>query len=246
MNKVTTYDMEQINSYSAKELSPDDVYVFTAKLCDNDIDADSERFTIESLFVLKKLLVGKTGILDCGCSDEHITMRIISCDIEYIEDKVTAVGEPYYRLMVRVYMMKNNYTQSIIEQIENGDIDKVSIGCSVRSSMCSICHIDINSPLCCHQKGKKYGEELCFVELTEPTDVYEFSFALESPPKNKVTNYGNMIKGLTEKKLAKLMADSNRCTKRPNGVCTNYRNEYPCSACCYRCWLDWLKQEVEK
>ena len=55
MERITANDMEQINSYSRKELSPDDVYVFKIQLCDNDIDRDNECFTVESLFVLKKL-----------------------------------------------------------------------------------------------------------------------------------------------------------------------------------------------
>lgn len=188
MNEITTAEMELINSYSRRELTPDDVYVFTVKLCDNDLDRDNERFTVESLFVLAKLFVGKTGIIDHDPSANNQKMRIIACKVEYVEDKVTAVGEPYYRLMAQVYLLRNNRTQKLIENIEKGIIDEVSIGCSVRNSICSICHNDIHSPLCCHLKGKKYGVmgrvKLCFVELQEPTDAYEFAFVAR--PKNSL------------------------------------------------------------
>lgn len=186
MNQITASEMELINNYSRRELMPDDVYVFTVKLCDNDLDRDNERFTVESLFVLAKLFVGKTGIIDHDPSANNQKMRIIACKVEYVEDKVTAVGEPYYRLMAQVYLLRTDRTQNLIENIEKGIIDEVSIGCSVRNSICSICHNDIHSPLCGHLKGEKYEVmgrvKLCFVELQEPTDAYEFAFVAR--PKN--------------------------------------------------------------
>lgn len=187
MNQTTASEMELINSYSRRELTPEDVYVFSVKLCDNDIDRDNERFTVESLFVLKKLYVGKTGIIDHDPTAKNQRARILSCDVEYIEDKVTAVGEPYYQLMARAYLLRNDDTRELIDSIENGMI-KVSIGCSVRRSICSICHNEIHSPLCNHRKGEKYAvmgrAKLCFVELQDPTDAYEFAFVAE--PKNEL------------------------------------------------------------
>ena len=189
MNQITTSEMKMINYYSRKELTPEDVYVFTVKLCDNDIDSTNERFTVESLFALAALFVGKTGIIDHYPTAKNQKMRIISCKVDYIEDKITAVGEPYYRLMARVYLLRNDDTKELIENIEEGIVDEVSIGCSVRRSTCSICHNDIHSPLCGHLKGEKYGVmgrvKLCFVELQEPTDAYEFAFVFKPPMTNQ-------------------------------------------------------------
>lgn len=61
--EVTDKELELINAYSRRKLTKDEVYVFGVVLCDNDIDRDNERFTVESLFELEKLFVGKTGIL---------------------------------------------------------------------------------------------------------------------------------------------------------------------------------------
>lgn len=61
---VTDDEMALINAYSRRTLTKDEVYVFGVVLCDNDIDRDNERFTVESLFELEKLFVGKTGIFD--------------------------------------------------------------------------------------------------------------------------------------------------------------------------------------
>ena len=47
---VTDEELALINKYTRRQLSKDEVYVFSVVLCDNDIDRDGERFTVESLF----------------------------------------------------------------------------------------------------------------------------------------------------------------------------------------------------
>ena len=246
MNRVTSYDMEQINSYSAKELSSDDVYVFVIQLCDNDVDKDNERFPVESLFILKQLYVGKTGIIDHTYPNcKNTTMRILSCEVDYVSDKVTSVGEPYYRLLARAYIVKNEYTNEVIEKIESGKIHNVSIGCSVRRSVCSICHNDINSSLCDHLKGRQYNNKLCFVELTDPVEAYEFAFVVEPKPKKGITNYEKILSDMSVSKFATMMSNNNMCMQRSFDGCVKYMQQYSRSRCCYWCWLDWLNQEVE-
>ena len=61
---VTKSDIEKINSYSLKPLSEEEVFVFSVILCDNEIDRDFERFSVESLKALKELFKGVTGIFD--------------------------------------------------------------------------------------------------------------------------------------------------------------------------------------
>ena len=189
MNQITTSEMELINSYSRKELTPEDVYVFTVKLCDNDIDSTNERFTVESLFALADLFIGKTGFIENDLAKNNQMIRIISCKVDCDEDKGTVDHEPYYRLMARVYMLRNDNTREMIENIEKGIVEEVSIGCSVNHSICSICHYSIYSPLCNHHRGEKYEVDgrmkLCFVELKEPTDVYEFLLVFKPPMTNQ-------------------------------------------------------------
>ena len=52
---VNKSELELINTYSRRELKEDEVYVFSVVLCDNDVDRDFERFTVESLEKLCKL-----------------------------------------------------------------------------------------------------------------------------------------------------------------------------------------------
>ena len=53
-------EMALVNTYSRRELSADEVYLFTVVLCDNDIDRDHERFTVESLLTTKRMFSSTT------------------------------------------------------------------------------------------------------------------------------------------------------------------------------------------
>lgn len=169
-------EMKLVNSYSRRELSADEVYLFTVVLCDNDIDRDYERFTVESLFELEKLFVGKTGIIDHDPTAKNQKARIISCKVESVEGKKTLSGDQLFRLTARAYMRRTQGNAELIEAIEAGIVKEVSVGCSVGRTVCSICRGDIHSPLCSHVKGREYDGELCVGELCEPKDAYEFSF----------------------------------------------------------------------
>ena len=169
-------EMELVNRYSRRELSADEVYLFTVALCDNDIDRDYERFTVESLFALEALFVGKTGIIDHNPTAKNQKARIISCKVESVDGAVTALGDQLFRLTARAYIRRTDGNAELIEAIESGIVKEVSVGCSVEHTVCSICRNELHSPLCAHQKGKEYDGELCYGELVQPQDAYEFSF----------------------------------------------------------------------
>ena len=169
-------EMALINAYARRELSPEEVYIFSVALCDNDVDRDYERFTVESLFGLEKLFVGKTGIIDHDPSAKNQKARIISCKVESAEGMKTALGDDLFRLTARAYIRRTEGNAELIEAIESGIVKEVSVGCSVGRTVCSICRNDAHSPLCSHIKGRVYDGELCYDELCEPKDAYEFSF----------------------------------------------------------------------
>lgn len=169
-------EMELVNRYSRRELSADEVYLFSVVLCDNDIDRDYERFTVESLFELEKLFVGKTGIIDHDPTAKNQKARIISCKVESVDGAYTSRGDQLFRLTARAYIRRTEGNTELIEAIEAGIVKEVSVGCSMGHTVCSVCRNEMRSPLCSHQKGREYDGEMCFGELTEPKDAYEFSF----------------------------------------------------------------------
>ena len=72
------------------------------------------------------------------------------------------------------YMLRGAETDGLIRQIEGGIKKEVSIGCTVRRKMCSICGEEYGA--CGHVKGETYGAERCAAILCEAADAYEFSF----------------------------------------------------------------------
>lgn len=169
---ATDEDMAQINRYTRREYKPDEVYTFSIVMCDNEVDRDFERFSISALEKLKELFLGKTCILDHERKSANQTARIYATAIERERGRVTQCGEEYTRLTAKAYLPKTPKTAETVELIESGILKEVSVSCSVKKSVCSIC----GSEHCTHQKGREYSGRLCCKILDEPTDAYECSF----------------------------------------------------------------------
>lgn len=181
---ATDSDMALINQYTRRTLLSDEVYVFSVVLCDNDVDRDFERFTYESLLSLEKLFVGKTGIFDHQNSSKNQTARIFECRVCSVDGKKTSMGDDYFRLVGRAYMLKSEKSKDIIADIDAGILKEVSVGCAVNHTLCSVCGNDIYSTKCHHTKGVTYGDTLCVGQLSDVYDAYEFSFVAVPAQKN--------------------------------------------------------------
>ena len=167
-------DLEQINRFAKTPLKADQIYSFAVRLCDNEVDRDFERFDEKSLNTLGDLFIGKTGIFDHEWSAQGQTARIYRTELVHQPEKKTAAGDGYCYLKGWAYLLRSEKNQSLIEEIEGGIKKEVSVGCSVARSICSVCGAE--SGTCEHTKGHVYGGKLCYAELREPTDAYEWSF----------------------------------------------------------------------
>ena len=170
-HSVSPEDMTLINRLSKTELTPEQVYTFAIRLCDNEIDRDWERFDGEALEALSRLFVGKSGIFDHNWTAEGQTARLYKTEV-CAESGKTAAGDGSLYLKGCAYMLRNEKNEALIEEIEAGIKKEVSVGCSVSSRSCSICGKDH----CEHQGGQRYSGKLCYFTLREPTDAYEWSF----------------------------------------------------------------------
>lgn len=167
-------ELELINKYARSKLEENDVYVFSVVLCDNEIDRDFERFSDDALETLKDLFVGVTGISDHNPKTQNQNARIFACVTEKSENKLCSDGKIYRRLCARAYIPKSDGNREFILSLDSGIKKEVSVGCAVKKRICSVCGEDISR--CGHIKGQKYGEKLCYAELREPVDAYEWSF----------------------------------------------------------------------
>ena len=170
-HKVARDDMILINRLSKAELTPDQVYTFAIRLCDNEVDRDWERFDEAGLEALSALFVGKSGIFDHHWSAQEQTARLYRTEV-CRESGTTAAGDGIRYLKGYAYMLRSEKNRDLIEEIEAGIKKEVSVGCSVAGRVCSVCGADH----CGHQGGSRYGGKLCYFTLTGPTDAYEWSF----------------------------------------------------------------------
>ena len=162
----TAAQLEAINAQAKAELTAEQVYVFSMRLCDDQIDRDFERFDREALPELSRLFLGKTGVVDhCWSSDKQVA-RIFETQV--IEEEGAAFIKAW------AYIRRGGSADEIIADIEAGIKKEVSVGCAMAGSVCSICGSEYGT--CGHQKGEHYDGALCCAILKEPVDAYEFSF----------------------------------------------------------------------
>ncbi len=130
------------------------------------------------------MFLGKTGIFDHNPKGENQTARIYHTAVIKDELKQNALGETYHYLQAKAYMVKSKKNEDMILDIDAGIKKEVSIGCTVKNAVCSICSTDTNFTYCEHQKGKTYDDKLCYIVLDNPTDAYEWSFVAIPAQKN--------------------------------------------------------------
>ena len=163
---ATSAQMEAINAQTKAKLTAAQVYVFSMRLCDDQVDRDGERFDTQALPELAKLFIGKTGIVDHRWSSDAQVARIFATEV------VCEEGISYIKAWA--YIRRGGKGDDVIADIEAGIKKEVSVGCAMGRAVCSVCGSEYGS--CGHQKGEAYDGAVCCVILREPMDAYEFSF----------------------------------------------------------------------
>ena len=183
--EVDEREMAWINRLSRKVLGQDEVYLFSVRLCDNEVDRDGERFSGETLEGLAEKFVGKSGIFDHQWSAKGQAARIYRTEVVDEPGVVTKAGDGYRYLKGWAYMLRTEGNRDLIAEIEGGIKKEVSVGCAVERAVCSICGEDLRQrDQCRHVKGEHYGGKLCWAELSGAKDAYEWSFvAVPAQPK---------------------------------------------------------------
>lgn len=162
----TAVQLEAINALAKVQLTQDQVYVFSLRLCDDQVDRDFERFDAAALPGLAKLFIGRTGIVDHSWRADNQVARIFETQV------VQEAGISYIKAWA--YIRRGGSNEEIIADIEAGIKKEVSVGCAMGRCLCSICGSEYGT--CGHQKGQHYDGQLCCGILREPVDAYEFSF----------------------------------------------------------------------
>jgi len=178
-------ELALINQHTLRELSADEVFVFKMRMCDNEIDRDIERFTVDALQGFAKLYRGKPVIRDHNPSALNQTARIYDTEVVQDPERKTSTGEPYTSLLAKVYMVRTNSNADQIKEIEAGIKKEVSVGCIVGRISCSVCGNDTGR--CKHVPGRTYDGIYCHTLLNDAKDAYEVSFVAVPSQRNAGT-----------------------------------------------------------
>ena len=140
----TAIQLEAINAQAKAKLTEEQVYVFSLRLCDDEVDRDYERFDTAALPGLAKLFIGKTGIVDHRWSADNQVARIFAAEVVQ-EDRVSYIK-------AWAYIRRGGGADEVIADIEAGIKKEVSVGCAMGSSVCSVCGGEYGA--CGHRKGE--------------------------------------------------------------------------------------------
>lgn len=177
--KADEAELAKINELTLSPVTAEQVFTFKVKLCDNEVDRDTESFTIDALKKLAELYKGKTGIKDHSARTDNQISRIYDTEIITEADKLTALGEEYTYLEAHCYILRIAKNEDLIAEIEAGIKKEVSVLCAMKKRYCSICGKEASAfyrTNCEHAVGKLYDGKICCIRLDQAVDAYEFSF----------------------------------------------------------------------
>lgn len=198
----TVEELTHIQKYLRNPVQASDIFVFNIRLCDNKVDRDYERFTISAIRKLETLYVGRSGIITVGNSTSYPrifeTWTNINKDIEV----VAGDHENLCELWGKAFLLRSWNNSDAIAAIQSKRFNRVSVSCSIRQAVCSIC----GRESCKHKKGFFYCGREANVLLLDPQDVYEWTI-LESENKRPL-----------KAKVRKMKASKNKyaCVDREN------------------------------
>ena len=188
----TAVQLDAINAQAKGKLTDEQVYVFSLRLCDDQLDRDGERFDTAALPELAKLFIGKTGIVDHKWSSDSQVARIFSTEVVR-EDSISYIK-------AWAYIRRGGHADEVIADIEAGIKKEVSVGCAMGRAICSVCGSEYGS--CGHVKGEHYDGALCCAILKDPVDAYEFSFVAVPAQRD-----AGVLKALGSRRCLKELAD---------------------------------------
>lgn len=152
-------DFALIKEFLPSEISKEDIFVYSVKLCDNLVDREGEFFSDRALEQLVDMFKGTTGIYNHDWKSGNQHSRIYKVELFVDLDNKNESSDPYKYIVGYAYTLNNEKNKSLIEDIKAGILKEVSIGFN----------FDVATEITLDD-GRKV------TRIDNITDVYEWSF----------------------------------------------------------------------
>lgn len=189
---VTRADMNAINRFALRELSPDDVAVFTLNLCNDQIDRHCSRFPKSELQKINKMVVGKPTMVSHDMSElprgRFFKSRVVKGPTG--PQAITQSNEATF-VQPDTYILRGERNDDFIRHIEAGIYSGTSIGFAFETAECSVCGEDMRG--CAHWPGDDYEGERCHYIMRNVVDVFEGSIVSLGSQGTEVVGARDMV-----------------------------------------------------
>ncbi len=171
---VSKDDMAKIQRFALRELSADEVAVFTMNLCNDQIDRHASRFPKKELETINRMIRGKPTMVNHDMS-QMPRGRFFDSRMAKGPTGPQSISNSKDALFVQpsFYMLREPENESFIRNIEAGIYSGTSIGFSFDTPECSICSCDLRA--CAHWPGDEYEGVECHYIMHDVRDVFEGS-----------------------------------------------------------------------
>lgn len=173
-------DLDLINQFTIKPLTEEEVYTFSIKLCDNDVDRVGDKMSDNFLNEVAENIVGLTGLKDHDWSSDNQTARLYDAKVVEDDTKKTALGENKKYVLGKAYTLTKY--KDYIDKINAGLLKETSVSFESSEDTCSICgesmiKDDSDIAKCCngHVAGQYYDNKLCYNNINKLKDILEWS-----------------------------------------------------------------------
>lgn len=177
--------MPAINRWAKKDLGTDDVLVRGSYVCNTERDYYYSRFGRPALAEAAEMIVGQPKMRMHNYRTGEPEGKTFDAEVVLRKEPGKPTRDSYW-LKTLWYTLANDDGKRLIERVDGGLDDQVSISWGCAGADCSECGDPIYS--CRHIPGDIYSKGICDFEFSGLTRVLEDSFVFQGGQKN-TTNF---------------------------------------------------------
>jgi hypothetical protein len=149
-------EFEHIKPLVSEDTTPEQLYIFSLRMCNNDIDADNDKLSDDFLRQFAEQINTSSIplIKDHTWTADGQIGRVYRAEV--LSDGVNSLGEPYTYVLGYAYVAADS---DIVSRIKLGLLSEVSVGFDGSGYTCSVCGAGVKSHDCQCTNGHVFGTE---------------------------------------------------------------------------------------